>query len=251
MCGIVGYIGFKNCVPIILEGLRRLEYRGYDSAGLALIKGGDFFIQKNAGKVAILASKLGASNGDLSATIGMGHTRWATHGEPNDINAHPHLDLSKTIAIIHNGIIENYLAIKTKLSREGHTFVSSTDTEVLAHLIGVMYEKTHNLSSAVRLALSEVDGTYGIVVMSKNEPDKIVAARKGSPLIIGVGDGQNFVASDASAIIDHTRQVLYLEDGEVHDYLQGDRDAVVRQLIDMANDRGGRDNVTVVVCDVE
>jgi glucosamine--fructose-6-phosphate aminotransferase (isomerizing) len=215
MCGIVGYIGPKNCVPIILEGLRRLEYRGYDSAGIALVKDGMFRIEKKAGKVADLVSHLGTFNGSLSAQLGMGHTRWATHGEPNDTNAHPHWDSEKKIAIIHNGIIENYSAIKTKLSREGHTFRSATDTEVLAHLIEEMYKRTNDLCSAVRLALAEVEGTYGLVVISTNEPDKIIAARKGSPLIIGVGDGENFVASDAAAIVDHTRQVIYLEDGEV------------------------------------
>ena len=215
MCGIVGYIGPKNCVPIILEGLRRLEYRGYDSAGIAVIKDGRFQVEKKAGKVADLVKALSSKNGDLSANLGMGHTRWATHGEPNDINANPHYDSKKKIAVIHNGIIENYLAIKTKLTREGHTFLSATDTEVLAHLIEEMYEKTNDLCTAVRQALIEVEGTYGLVVISTHEPDKIIAARKGSPLIIGVGDGENFVASDASAIVDHTRQVVYLEDGEV------------------------------------
>jgi glucosamine--fructose-6-phosphate aminotransferase (isomerizing) len=145
----------------------------------------------------------------------MGHTRWATHGEPNDINAHPHWDQSREIAVIHNGIIENYLAIKTKLSEEGHTFETATDTEILAHLIGAMYERVGDLCSAVRLALSEVDGTYGLVVISKRHPDRLIAARKGSPIILGVGEGENFVASDAAAIVDHTRQVVYLEDGEV------------------------------------
>jgi glutamine---fructose-6-phosphate transaminase (isomerizing) len=215
MCGIVGYIGPKNCVPIILEGLRRLEYRGYDSAGIAVIRDGSFFLQKNAGKVADLARELGAADGMLNGHLGMGHTRWATHGEPNDINAHPHLDQKKQIAIVHNGIIENYLAIKTKLLRDGHQFLGGTDTEVLAHLIGVMYEQTHDLTSAVRHALSEVEGTYGLVVLSPLAPDRMVVARKGSPLLIGVGDGENFVASDASAIVAHTRQVLYLDDGEI------------------------------------
>ncbi len=215
MCGIVGYVGKRNCVPIILEGLRRLEYRGYDSAGIALIKDGGFFVQKNAGKVADLASRLGAANGDLYSVAGMGHTRWATHGEPNDVNAHPHWDATKQVALIHNGIVENYLAIKTKLERDGHTFLSATDTEVLAHLVGVMYERTGKLAEAVRLAVSEVDGTYGLVVMSPNEPGTMVVARKGSPLLIGVGDGEHFVASDAAAIVEHTRKVVYLEDGEV------------------------------------
>ncbi|MEO8167215.1 MAG: glutamine--fructose-6-phosphate transaminase (isomerizing) [bacterium] len=215
MCGIVGYIGPRNCVPLILEGLRRLEYRGYDSAGIALIKDGVFRIEKKAGKVADLVSHLNQFNGSVTSQLGMGHTRWATHGEPNDVNAHPHWDTGKKIAIIHNGIIENYLAIKTKLTREGHTFQSATDTEVLAHLIEDMYSRTNNLCSAVRLALAEVEGTYGLVVLSTHEPDRIIAARKGSPLIIGVGDGENFVTSDAAAIVDYTRQVIYLEDGEV------------------------------------
>ena len=215
MCGIVGYVGKRNCVPVILEGLRRLEYRGYDSAGIALIKNGSLFVQKNAGKVAELASRLGAANGDLHSLAGMGHTRWATHGEPNDVNAHPHWDATGQVALIHNGIVENYLAIKTKLERDGHKFLSATDTEVLAHLVGVMYERTGKLAEAVRMALSEVDGTYGLVVMSPKEPGTMVVARKGSPLLIGVGDGEHFVASDAAAIVEHTRNVVYLEDGEV------------------------------------
>ena len=215
MCGIVGYIGKQDSVPIILEGLRRLEYRGYDSAGIAVVKEGRLLVEKRAGKVAELAAMLGSKNGNLSSHLGMGHTRWATHGEPNDANAHPHRDGSGEIAIIHNGIIENYLAIKTKLLRDGHEFLGATDTEVLAHLIGEMYRRTDDLCSAVRLALSEVEGTYGIVVLSSRYPDRLIAARKGSPLILGVGDGENFVASDASAIISHTRQVVYLSDGEV------------------------------------
>jgi glutamine---fructose-6-phosphate transaminase (isomerizing) len=215
MCGIVGYIGQKNCVPILLEGLRRLEYRGYDSAGIALIKNGKFEIEKRAGKVSDLAESIRSLNGGMSAPLGMWHTRWATHGEPNDVNAHPHWDATKEIAVIHNGIIENYASIRTKLVRDGHTFTGGTDTEVLAHLIGVMYEKTKDLATAVRLALSEVEGTYGLVVLSVHEPDKMIAARKGSPLILGVGEGENFIASDAAAIIDHTRNVVYLDDGEV------------------------------------
>ncbi|MER3524143.1 MAG: glutamine--fructose-6-phosphate transaminase (isomerizing) [Ignavibacteria bacterium] len=215
MCGIIGYIGSRNCVPIIVEGLKRLEYRGYDSAGIALVRDGVFRVEKKAGKVADLVEHLGQFNGELSALLGMGHTRWATHGEPNDVNAHPHWDMDQRIAIIHNGIIENYSAIKTKLMREGHIFRSVTDTEVLAHLIGEMYKRTNDLCAAVRLALAEVEGTYGLVVISTHQPDRLIAARKGSPLIIGVGDGENFVASDAAAIVNHTRQVIYLEDGEI------------------------------------
>lgn len=215
MCGIVGYIGTRNCVPIILEGLRRLEYRGYDSAGIALLRGGGLFVRKKAGKVADLARMLGEEDGTLQATIGMGHTRWATHGEPNDTNAHPHWDQKKQVAIVHNGIIENYLAIKTKLMRDGHEFLGATDTEVLAHLIGVLFDQTGDLTAAVRGALTEVEGTYGLVVLSPGAPDRIIVARKGSPLLIGVGDGENFVASDASAIVAHTRKVVYLDDGEI------------------------------------
>ena len=215
MCGIVGYIGEKNCVPILLEGLRRLEYRGYDSAGIALVSKDVLSVEKKAGKVSELAKHLGNGSSLFAGSLGMGHTRWATHGVPNDVNAHPHWDAQKKIAIIHNGIIENYLSIKTKLLREGHVFHTDTDTEVLAHLIQAMYEKGNDLSTAVRLALSEVDGTYGLVVMSVHEPDKFIVARKGSPLLLGVGEGENYVASDASAIVSHTRHVVYLEDGEV------------------------------------
>jgi glucosamine--fructose-6-phosphate aminotransferase (isomerizing) len=215
MCGIVGYVGPRNAVPMLLEGLRRLEYRGYDSAGIALVKDGSFVIEKRAGKVADLVAHLKNANDNLSAHLGIGHTRWATHGEPNDVNAHPHADATNDVAVIHNGIIENYMSIKTKLLREGHTFLSDTDTEVLAHLIGRMYKQCDDLCTAVRLALAEVEGTYGLVVIAARDPEKIVVARKGSPLIIGVGDGENFVASDAAAIVDQTRQVVYLEDGEV------------------------------------
>ncbi len=213
MCGIIGYSGPKNVTPILLEGLRRLEYRGYDSAGVALIYEGVLTVHKKAGKVAEL-DKLMSSNGQ-HAHLGIGHTRWATHGEPNDLNAHPHWDCRKRIALIHNGIIENFDALKIKLQRDGHTFRTMTDTEALVHLIEEMVARGHDLFKAVRLALLEVEGTYGIAVVSVDEPDKIIAARKGSPLVIGVGENENFVASDAAAIVDHTRQVVYLEDGEV------------------------------------
>ncbi len=212
MCGIVGYIGKKNSLPLILEGLHRLEYRGYDSAGVALVNGG-LITRKKAGKVSELVNLIGEEK--LSAELGIGHTRWATHGEPNDVNAHPHWDCKNEIAIIHNGIIENYTTIKKKLQQEGHIIRTVTDTEVLVHLIEEMYKRCHDLFTAVRLALLEVEGAYGILVVSTREPDKIIAARKGSPLIIGKGDGENLVASDAAALIEHTRQVMYLEDGEV------------------------------------
>lgn len=215
MCGIVGYVGSKNCVPIILEGLRRLEYRGYDSAGIALLDHGTLHIAKQAGKVVDLAARFSGNNVYPFARLGMGHTRWATHGEPNDINAHPHIDCTGNIAVVHNGIIENYLAIRTKLAREGHTFTSATDTEVLAHLIETMYTRTHDLFTAVRMALREVNGTYGLVVLSQHDPGKMIVARMGSPLILGVGEGEHLVAADAAAIVEHTRRVVYLEDGEV------------------------------------
>ena len=215
MCGIVGYIGSKNSVPIILEGLKRLEYRGYDSAGIALIRDKSFYVKKKSGKVADLVTAIQVEGKSPSATVGMGHTRWATHGEPNDVNAHPHMDCPGEIAVIHNGIIENFRALKTKLERLGHTFRSATDTEVLSHLIEEIYKTHKDLFSAVRLALREVRGTYGLVVLSVHEPEKMIAARMGSPLILGIGEGENLVAADAAAIIEHTRKVVYLKDGEV------------------------------------
>ncbi|MBI5215256.1 MAG: glutamine--fructose-6-phosphate transaminase (isomerizing) [Ignavibacteriae bacterium] len=225
MCGIVGYIGKKNSLPLILEGLHRLEYRGYDSAGVVLVNGG-LITRKKAGKVSELVKLIG--NEQLSSEVGIGHTRWATHGEPNDVNAHPHWDCNNEIAIIHNGIIENYATIKKKLQQEGHIIRTVTDTEVLVHLIEEMYKRCKDLFTAVRLALLEVEGAYGILVVSTLEPDKIIAARKGSPLIIGKGDGENLVASDAAALIEHTRQVVYLEDGEVACIT---RDSVVTKTI--------------------
>jgi glucosamine--fructose-6-phosphate aminotransferase (isomerizing) len=213
MCGIVGYIGQKNCLPVLLEGLKRLEYRGYDSAGIALIHDGSLIVHKKAGKVAELVKLIGG-NGTVSH-LGIGHTRWATHGEPNDVNAHPHWDCNHEIAIIHNGIIENYATIKTKLEQEGHVIRTVTDTEILVHLIEEMYKRCNDLFTAVRLALLEVEGAYGILVVSTKEPDKFIAARKGSPLVIGVGEKENLVASDAAALVDHTRHVVYLEDGEI------------------------------------
>ncbi|MDI6804203.1 MAG: glutamine--fructose-6-phosphate transaminase (isomerizing) [Bacteroidota bacterium] len=213
MCGIVGYIGFRDAIPILMEGLKRLEYRGYDSAGIATIFDNGVQIYKKAGKVAEL-SKYIEANG-ISSQMGIGHTRWATHGEPNNVNAHPHTDCTETISVIHNGIIENFSTLKKKLEQEGHIFKTETDTESLSHLIEEMLKHTNDLFTAVRLALNEVEGTYGIAVISKNEPDKIIAARKGSPIVIGIGENENFIASDAAALISHTRQVVYLEDGEI------------------------------------
>jgi len=213
MCGIVGYIGNKNCVPILLEGLKRLEYRGYDSAGIGIINETDCKVVKTKGKVADLEKLL--YNENIYANLGIGHTRWATHGEPSIENAHPHMNNDKTLFIIHNGIIENYASLKKGLLNEGYKFVSETDTEVLAHLIDHYLKLKNNLFQAVRYALNEVEGTYGIAVIYKNEPDKIVVARKGSPLVIGVGKNENFVASDVNALITYTSQVVYLEDGEI------------------------------------
>ncbi len=212
MCGIVGYVGDKDAKKILIEGLKRLEYRGYDSAGVALLVGNHVVVTKTAGKVTKLESLI--SNLEESK-IGIGHTRWATHGEPNTINAHPHTDCNDKIALIHNGIIENFAALKTKLISLGHKFKSQTDTEVLVHLIEEFYKRNKNLELAVRLALKEVDGTFGIIVMSADEPDVLVAARRGSPLAIGRGDSENLVASDASALISHTRQVIYLQDNDL------------------------------------
>ncbi len=212
MCGIVGYIGDKKAKRILLDGLKRLEYRGYDSAGIALLIDHHVEVCKTPGKVAKL-EELVAGSGD--STIGMGHTRWATHGEPNEVNAHPHTDCGNKIALIHNGIVENFAALKTKLILLGHKFKSETDTEVLAHLIEEFNKRHKNLEVAVRLALKEVDGTFGIVVMSADEPDVLVAARRGSPLVIGRGESENLVASDASALISRTRQVIYLQDNDL------------------------------------
>ncbi|HEV8598313.1 MAG TPA: glutamine--fructose-6-phosphate transaminase (isomerizing) [Gemmatimonadales bacterium] len=211
MCGIVGYVGPKQASPILIEGLRRMEYRGYDSAGVAVINGDGIKVRKTAGKLSALVENLRAET--PQGTIGVGHTRWATHGAPTTPNAHPHLDQSGRIAVIHNGIIENAGQIRKVLERRGHSFSSDTDTEVLAHLIGAYYGG--NLERAVEQALWDVEGAYGIAVISVDEPDTLVAARNGSPLLLGVGDGEYFVASDASAILEHTRSVVYLDDGEM------------------------------------
>ncbi|MDO8629406.1 MAG: glutamine--fructose-6-phosphate transaminase (isomerizing) [Phycisphaerales bacterium] len=210
MCGIIGYVGSRPALPILIEGLRRLEYRGYDSAGVALIEAGRISVSKSAGRLSCLEQIV---DFNATPTTGIGHTRWATHGAPNDINAHPHLDSSGRIALIHNGIIENDRALRTYLERQGVEFRSETDTEVLAQLIGMFYEG--DLEQAVRKALHEVSGTYGIAVISSNEPNLIVGARRGSPLLIGVGKGEHMLASDPAAVLAHTSQVVYLKDGEM------------------------------------
>ena len=215
MCGIVGYIGEKNCVPILIEGLKRLEYRGYDSAGVGIINTTECKVLKTKGKVVELEKLVHTEN--LKSNLGIGHTRWATHGEPSMVNAHPHMNEEKTLFLIHNGIIENYVSLKNGLLEEGYKFVSETDTEVLAHLIDHYLKIKNDLFQAVRYALNEVEGTYGIAVIYKNEPNKIVVAKKGSPLVIGIGKNENFIASDVNALIAHTSQVVYLEDGEIAD----------------------------------
>jgi glucosamine--fructose-6-phosphate aminotransferase (isomerizing) len=211
MCGIVGYIGHKAAQPILIEGLKRLEYRGYDSAGVALLSDGAIEITRALGRISALEAKLG--DGESPSVVGIAHTRWATHGAPSEENAHPHTGRDGKIALVHNGIIENYRALKTFLERQGVACVTETDSEVLAKLIGHFYEG--NIEQAVRNALSEVQGTYGIAVVCADEPDRIVVARMGSPLIVGVGDGEYVIASDAAAIIAHTGRVVYLEDGEM------------------------------------
>lgn len=213
MCGIVGYVGPKKATSLILSGVKRLEYRGYDSAGICIIDSEQLTIHKKAGRVVDLEKSVDLSH--LTGTVGVGHTRWATHGLPNDVNAHPHTNNDGSIALVHNGIIENYLTIKKKLINAGYTVSSETDSEVLAVFIGMLYDSLGNLEHAVQTALQEVDGTFGIVVASTHEPDQLIAARRGSPLILGVGQDEYVVASDAAAIIAHTRQVVYLQENEM------------------------------------
>ncbi len=217
MCGIVSYIGPKNVYPILIKGLKRLEYRGYDSAGVAILNEG-LNVYKTKGKVSDLENKILQEKNNIEGHIGIAHTRWATHGEPNDVNAHPHISQSGELAIIHNGIIENYSTLKEELVARGYNFVSQTDTEVLAHLIeDIKKNEKIDISEAVRLALNNVVGAYAIVVLDKNNPDKLIAARKGSPLVIGVGQekGEYFLASDATPIVEYTKDVVYLKDSEI------------------------------------
>ena len=214
MCGIVSYYGSKDCVPFLINGLRRLEYRGYDSAGVALMDDGHIKSVKKAGKVHELDKKIKES--PISGSIGIAHTRWATHGEPNDINAHPHQDKSGKIYLIHNGIIENYSTLKEILIRKGFQFKSETDTEALVNLISdIYYADGLNFEQSVEAALNQVVGTYGIVAFCSDEPNKLVAARHGSPLVLGVGEDEYFIASDASPIVEYTRNVIYLDEGEI------------------------------------
>lgn len=229
MCGIVAYLGDKEAYPILINGLKRLEYRGYDSAGVAILNGADLNVLKCQGKVSDLEAHVNGRA--VAGTAGIGHTRWATHGPPNDVNAHPHQSTSGDLALIHNGIIENYASIKKELSHRGHTFRSDTDTEVLVHLIDdIQRTEKVDLAEAVRLALNSVVGAYAIVVIDRKAPDVLVAARKSSPLVIGVGErGEHFVASDATPIVEHTKNVVYLEDGEIA-VLERGKDLKIRNI---------------------
>ena len=240
MCGIVGYIGKREAMPLLMDGLRRLEYRGYDSAGIALLNQSGLQVRKKKGRIDVLAEEL--KKEPISGHTGISHTRWATHGEPSDANAHPHFDRSGKIAVVHNGVIENYHQLREKLERKGHKFSSETDTEVLVHWIGAKYEEASKSASngrlpivaAVEEALRDVVGTYGIAVICSDFPDVLVGARRGSPLVVGVGKGENFLASDVSALISHTRDVVYLKDYDV---------AVLKpdsfDLFSMSNKQGG------------
>jgi len=213
MCGIVGYIGPREAYPILIKGLKRLEYRGYDSAGIALADG-DLKLYKTAGRVKDLEASVKGK--DISGTIGIGHTRWATHGEPNQLNAHPHYSQYKTLAMIHNGIIENYASLREEMQMRGHNFLSETDTEVLIHLIeDVQQREGLDLVEAVRIALNQVVGAYAIAILSKGDPDLLIAARKGSPLVVGIGEDEHFIASDATPLIEYTKHVVYLNDEEI------------------------------------
>ena len=214
MCGIVGYIGTRQAAPILLEGLARLEYRGYDSAGIALVTtGGEMFVEKRAGKLANLRTAL--IDGTPAAVVGLAHTRWATHGRPNDMNAHPHTDCTGEITVIHNGIIENFKVLRDDLKARGHTLSSETDTEALAHLVEEAY--AGDLADAVRSALRQAHGAYAVAVMHAAEPTRLVGARMNVPLIVGIGEGENFLASDVAAVLAHTSKVIFLEEGDVAD----------------------------------
>jgi glucosamine--fructose-6-phosphate aminotransferase (isomerizing) len=219
VCGIVGYVGKRDAMPVLIEGLHRLEYRGYDSAGVAVISRGRLQITKTPGRVQDLRDKLAAkpNASATKATVGVGHTRWATHGEPNEVNAHPHTDAAHRIAVVHNGIIENAELLREQLQASGVHFVSDTDTEVIPHMIAaeLAVDESATLEDAVIRTLRKVEGAYGLVVLDKKNPDQLVVARNGSPIVLGLGDGEMFVASDVSALVRYTKQVIYLEDGEV------------------------------------
>ena len=215
MCGIIGYVGHQQAAPILLDGLARMEYRGYDSAGVAVrseTKG--LQVYKSKGRLQVLSDMI-HGGADVEGTLGIGHTRWATHGEPNDINAHPHVSEDGRIAMVHNGIIENYMEIKQQLLRHGVTFKSETDTEVAAQLLEFHYNECHNMLEAVGRVLRRIEGSYAFGIICADYPNALIAARKDSPLIIGCGENENFIASDVTAVISHTRDVIYMEDGEI------------------------------------
>ena len=214
MCGIVGYVGTQQAAPLLLEGLRRLEYRGYDSAGMAVRGPEGLMVQKAKGRLQALAD-LTREGKAMPGTIGIGHTRWATHGEPNDVNAHPQVSQSGTFAVVHNGIIENYAELKNSLLKKGYTFRSETDTEVVAQLLDWYYRESRDVFEAVTSMLSAVDGTYALGILCADTPDRLIAARKDAPLLLGYGEGENFIASDVTALLRHTRNVVYMDDGEL------------------------------------
>lgn len=211
MCGIVGYIGDKNATDILLEGLSKLEYRGYDSAGIAVIKDGNIQVEKHKGRLSVLEESL--KDKDMVGNLGIGHTRWATHGEPSDVNSHPHLNNDHSIAVVHNGIIENYLVLREELMEKGYEFISETDTEVIPCLIDYYYDG--DLVEAVKKAVSRLEGAYALGIIHKDHPDMLIAVRKDSPLVVGVGEGENFIASDIPAILNHTRKVYLIENNEM------------------------------------
>src|SRR5437868_5597261 len=213
MCGIAGYLGPRNAVDVVFDQLKRLEYRGYDSAGIAYLNSGDIRVLKRAGKLSELGKLLETHPADVRTAIG--HSRWATHGAPTDTNAHPHFDRTESIAIIHNGIIENYLELREELIAKGHEFKSQTDTEVAAHVIGEVYDTGVTLEEAVRLAVKRLRGAFALVVMSKREPNKLVTVRNSSPIVLGIGEGENMLASDIPALLPYTRQIVVVEENNV------------------------------------
>ena len=216
MCGIIGYLGAKPAVPVLIDGLRRLEYRGYDSAGIALVRAGEIEVRRSAGKLDLLEEVIRAE--PVDGEYGVGHTRWATHGRPTEENAHPHRDCSGRLVVVHNGIIENYLALKQRLQRAGHRFETETDTEVIAHLVEQEFEAGGDgggLEGAVRRVLAELRGLFGMVLVHASDPGKVVAVRNGPPLVVGIGEREFLVASDVPAILSHTRDVVFLGDEEM------------------------------------
>ena len=214
MCGIIGYVGRQEAAPILLEGLERMEYRGYDSTGMAVCGDGVLRVCKKKGRVQVLR-EMSHDGADLPGTLGIGHTRWATHGEPSDVNAHPHLSQSGKFAVVHNGIIENFIALKEELLQKGYTFRSETDTEVVAQLLDYYYSDCGDFFEAMNRLLHAVDGAYALGIICADYPDRLVAARKDAPLLLGFGDGENFIASDVTALIRHTRDIAYMDDGEL------------------------------------